>query len=151
MANYKSTDSEYQSELDAKTRPINITMASPYLPEAFFIHPNACDRVKEKAREVGDKIFKSPFAPIDYLDVEWKNAPRNCKNYQSYEVEIFYSFKDLEFLFASETDYRAILPELSRTRRISSMHEVHTDKGVFMTASISLPWTVHMPDPNNSG
>lgn len=151
MINYKSTDSEYQPELDEKTRPINVTMASPYLPEAFLIHPNACNRVKEKAREVGDKIFESPFAPIDYLDVEWKDVSRNCKNYQTYEVEIFWSFKDIEFLFASEADYRAILPQLSRTRRISSMHEVHTDKGIFMTASISLPWAVHMPDPNNDG
>lgn len=151
MTKIVATDSEFQPILDEKTRPICVTMHSPGLPEAFYIHPRASKRVREKAREVGDVVFQSPCVLFDYFGLEWKFAGKNCKNYDTYDIVIFWSFKDLEFLFADEKIYRDyVLPELSKIRRISSAHLVETDNGLFMKNSISLPYVVHVPDPKNN-
>ncbi|OKH31036.1 hypothetical protein NIES2101_41855 [Calothrix sp. HK-06] len=121
-------------------------MDSPGRKPEFFIHPGASPEVLAVANTVGHKVFLAPIAFIDYLGLEWKKDTSRLKTYQSFDVHIFFSFKDIEFLFKYEEDYRKFLKSLSRTRRISSKRLVTTDKGSFFLESVSTDYLVKIKD-----
>lgn len=147
-----AVDSEFQPITNNKTRPISVQIQATGMKEKFFIHPRSSDKVQAKAREVRHTIFESPFVIIDYLGCEWKPLEGNPKNYERCDIHIFYSFKDIEFTFRDEETYsKFVLPQLSRTRRISSKTQVSTDVGYFSVDSIGLPYMIRLPDENNGG
>lgn len=142
-----ATDSEFIAPTGEKTVPVSIGLQDSNKElKKFFLHPRA--PIPENFRV--HETFSSEFAPFDFYGLEWRrntdieitsieNGVRHTKkikadrpkNFCRFESYIFFSYKDLEFLFRNEDDYRKFLiPFLSRIRRISSER------------SIRLPWDV---------
>lgn len=148
-------DSEFIPKVDSPTIPLCLTLEDSASNGKFYIHPNAPKDVLDHALKVGDKIFKHDFALLDYLEdcYGYKvgySKDIKLKNYSQLELVMFWSFKDIEFLFKNKEDYKnLILPKLSRTRRISVQNKINSPNGSYCSDSIGLPYTVKMPDPKN--
>ena len=129
-----AVDTEFQPITDNPTLPISIQLKSEYGVEKFFLHPDT--PIPELYRK--HPVFTSPFALIDYFLLECRERPsgKRVANTLKLEIYIFFSFKDLEFLFADREFYRQnILPNLQRNRRISNV------------SHIILPWDVKGINP----
>lgn len=148
-------DSEYVPKNDNPTEPLCLTLEDSGNNCAFYVHPRACNEVLEHAVKVGDKIFKHDFALLDYLEDTYKYKVGNAKevkykNYTKLELVMFWSFKDIEFLFKNREDYiNLVLSKLSRTRRISVQNLINSPNGSYCADSIGLPYIVSMPDSKN--
>ena len=105
-----ATDSEFVPKLDNPTEPLSLTIEDERGNTKFYIHPNASEDVLKHAKKIGDKIFKHDFAILDFLEdvygfeVGKKSENVNYKNYVTLEILIFFSFKDIEFLFKIAND-----------------------------------------------
>jgi hypothetical protein len=115
-----SVDAEYQSDLDQPTKPITVQLASPGYAPKLFLHPSVVPYLTEAQRV--HQVFESPFAPVDYLGLSWREATpkekRVIKKTLRLNIFIYFSMKDLEHLFADTGFFREhVLPELDRTRR----------------------------------
>lgn len=133
LSNVKfSVDTEYQPQTDQPTIPISVQIKPEVGPVKFFIHPQC--PLEDSA--LAHPRFSSPFAPIDYLGLPWRLASgQRSKNYLTVEAVVFFSFKDIEFLFSDRDFYsKHVLPQLERTRRIRTA----SNKG------IGLPWEVYL-------
>lgn len=153
-----ATDSEFIPMIDNPTQPLSLTIEDGQGNIRFYIHPNASEDVLKHAKKIGDKIFKHDFAILDFLEdvyqfkVEKVEDGKKLKNYKSIEILLFFSFKDIEFLFKNREDYiNLVLSKLSRTRRISVQNIVETNDGAFCSESIGIPYTITMPDERNKG
>lgn len=153
-----ATDSEFQTKINCTVTPIGLVIEDNHGNQRFYIHPNASGRVLKKARQVGHKIFKYDFAILDFLkdvygyDVKNLDGTESLKNLKCIDIHIFWSFKDLEFLFAKKEDYvNLLLNKLERTRRIRIDNECHTSNGLIRGNSVSLPYAVQLPDNKNNG
>ncbi|MFM6195167.1 MAG: hypothetical protein ACKPEN_11240 [Planktothrix sp.] len=151
-----ATDSEFVPKLDNPTEPLSLTIEDEQGNARFYIHPNASKDVLKHTKKIGDKIFKHDFAILDFLEdvygfkVGKKLEGVNYKNYVTLVILIFFSFKDIEFLFKNTKDYeKLVLPKLSRTRRISVQNIINNSKGGFCSDSIGLPYIATLPDKNN--
>ncbi|MFM6397278.1 MAG: hypothetical protein ACKPFF_11425, partial [Planktothrix sp.] len=153
-----ATDSEFQPKINCRVTPIGLVIEDSNGNRRFYIHPNASPRVLKKARQVGHKIFEYDFAILDFLkdvygyNVKNLDGTESLKNLKCVDIHIFWSFKDLEFLFAKKEDYvNLLLNKLERTRRIRIDNECHTSNGLIRGNSVSLPYTVQLPDNSNNG
>lgn len=153
-----ATDSEFQPKINCRVTPIGLVIEDSNGNQRFYIHPNASPRVLKKARQVGHKIFKYDFAILDFLkdvygyNVKNLDGTESLKNLKCVDIHIFWSFKDLEFLFAKKEDYiDLLLNKLERTRRIRIDNECHTSNGLIRGNSVSLPYAVQLPDNSNNG
>lgn len=109
-------DTEYQPVRDKPTIPITVQVKTADGGARMFLHPLA--PVEENKRH--HPTFRSPFAPIDGLGLNWRDSEERTEHAFQIEVYMFFSFKDIEFLFADASVYRKwVLPQLARTRRIS--------------------------------
>lgn len=150
------TDSEFKPVLNASTVPICLTIQDNE-QSRFYVSPNASERVLLKAKEVGHKIFQKDFTILDFLEDVYGYATKKIdnkkyKNSKLIDIVIFYSFKDLEFLFKHISDYKKyILDNLTRTRRLNLNTEYYTENGIFSGDTVKLPYLVQMPDKQNNG
>ena len=149
-------DTEYLSQINKPTIPICVTLNDRLNNKAFYTHPNAPKDVLDHANKFNDKIFKHDCVILDYLEDYYGFKVRNNvdnakhKNYYKVEIIIFFSFKDIEFLFRYTEDYKNfVLPKLSRTRRINIQNIINTANGGFCSDSIGLPYIVSLPDKDN--
>lgn len=114
-----SVDSEYKTLANNKTKPISIQIYTPGREPRFYLHPD----VELAQEERKHPTFKTPFVVLDYLNFEWDflDDPESIKKTLRLELHLFFSFKDIEFLFAQEFVYRDfVLPRINRQRRIYS-------------------------------
>ena len=131
-----STDSEYLPREDDKTLPISVAIKGLNEDAKFYLHPNC--PINENDRQ--HDCFRSPFVPFDYYGIEYREIDLTIKrkrnsHYCRFESFIFYSYKDIEFLFSDEKIYREyVLPHLNKVRRIS------------VRRAIRLPWEVYVND-----
>lgn len=132
-----NVDTEYQSVRNNPTQPLTVQLEGNGKLAKMFIHPSA--PIADDLRK--HPIFKSPFAPIDYFGWEWRDSvddDRELRESIVIDVHLFFSFKDIEFLFARTADYRSfILPYLQRTRRI---------RVATQSSCARLPWCVRTYD-----
>lgn len=127
-----NVDTEYQPVRDCITQALTIQLQGNELPEKLYLHPKAPIVVDHRKHDT----FQSPFVPIDYFGWKYRDVTEgSTKYYITLDAHVFFSYKDLEFMFAESEDYRKlVLPNISRTRRISSVRP------------IGLPWEVYVPD-----
>ncbi len=153
-----ATDSEYQPKINCSVTPIGLVIEDDKGNQRFYIHPKSSGSVLKKARQVGHKIFQYNFAILDFLEdvygypVKNLDGKESLKNLKCVDIHIFWSFKDLEFLFSEKEDYvNLLLNKLERTRRIRIDNECHTSNGLIRGNSVSLPYAVQLPDNTNKG
>ena len=96
-----STDSEYLPREDDKTLPISVAIKGLNEDAKFYLHPNC--PINENDRQ--HDSFKSTFVPFDYYGIEYREIDLTIKrkrnsHYCRFESFIFYSYKDIEFLFS---------------------------------------------------
>jgi hypothetical protein len=128
-----ATDSEYVARANEKTKPVCIGLQDESGKQGFYLHPRFLLPTDKQKHEK----FKAPFAPFDFYNLEYKPLKGKVKNTVTFEIFFFFSFKDIEFLFANEDDYvKNILPNVQRIRRI-------TGKFKHGTTSIKLPWQIY--------
>lgn len=126
-------DTEYVSKTEQPTDPISVQLKSPDRDGKFYLHPNTSIPLKARQHDT----FKTPCALFDYLGwtyikdtfkrsltvVDCTVADMSSmkpKNTLVIDYFMFWSFKDIELLFADRQFYKDnILPLLRRTRRIS--------------------------------
>lgn len=153
-----ATDAEFQTKINCRVTPIGSVIEDSNSNQRFYIHPNASPKVLAKARQVEHKIFEYDFAILDFLkdvygyDVKNLDGTESLKNLKCVDIHIFWSFKDLEFLFAEKDDYvNLLLNKLERTRRIRISNDCYTSNGLIRGNSVSLPYAVQLPDNSNNG
>jgi hypothetical protein len=101
--------------------------------------------VRRKMKIVGEmqslRVFKTPFVILDFLEDVYKIQWRPIKDLQRRRVKtlkmyLFFSFKDLEFLWAKDADFLYYcLQYLERIRRITTK----------FNKPIALPYEVLLP------
>lgn len=127
------TDTEYIPVPDFPTLPISVQLSSPGRDAVVYLHPSA--PISKDYRK--HKTFQSPFAPIDFFGWDWKldDGDTTVKNYKRLDLFMFYSLKDIEFLFRDVKDYREhVVPHIERKRRSRLIKPVR------------LPWLVKGKD-----
>lgn len=130
-------DAEYIPETDAATQPFCISIYSAGNCTEY-LHPESQPAkfapvmvdVKRKMKLIGElqslRVFKTPFVILDFLNDIYKIQWRPIKDLQRKRVKtiklyFFFSFKDLEFLFAKSPDFLYYcLQFLERIRRITT-------------------------------
>lgn len=145
-------DTEYLAITDQKTVPFCISLYSAGNC-AEYLHPNSYPAkfdpimvdVKRKLKMINElhslRVFQSPFVVLDFLkdtyQIEWrpiKDLQR--KRVKTLKMYFFFSFKDLEFLWAKNPDYLYYcLQFLERIRRITTK----------FNKPIALPYEVLLP------
>jgi len=145
-------DSEYLAITDQRTVPFCISLhsADNY---AEYLHPNSYPAkfepimidVRRKMKMIGElqslRVFKTPFVILDFLNDVYKIQWRPIKDLQRKKVKtlkmyFFFSFKDLEFLWAKDTDFiHYCLQYLERIRRITTK----------FNKPIALPYEIYLP------
>lgn len=138
-----STDAEYLPVINSPTVPLVVTFGTLDADESGsmaypgeYLHPNhpftseelAGVRTQLNLQGESQKClteFTHGFALLDYLKDGWGIASRKLdgkrKKVHTIKLFFFWSFKDLEFLWADKDFYRnEILPRLSRIRRITT-------------------------------
>lgn len=146
-----SVDTEYIAVTNRPTIPLTIQYASADQAQEF-LHPNNPYKtdelrdIKLRLDEIGEKdalkIFKAPFATLDYLKdkfgIVWRipNNPNKRRYVHTIKQYIFFSFKDIEFQFRDVEDYKHyVLPKLDRIRRITTSYN----------RPIALPYEIRIP------
>ncbi|WP_026730757.1 hypothetical protein [Fischerella sp. PCC 9605] len=145
-------DTEYLAITDQRTIPFCISLYSSNNC-AEYLHPNSHPAkfppimvdVKRKMKLIGElqslKVFKTPFVILDFLNDIYKIQWRPIKDLQRNRVKtlkmyFFFSFKDLELLWAKDTDFLYYcLQYLERIRRITTK----------FNKPIALPFEVLLP------
>lgn len=130
-------DAEYLATTDQRTTPFCTSLYSAG-NHAEYLHPESHPAkfppimvdVRRKLKKIGEEeslqVFKSPFVVLDFLkdkyNIEWrpiKDLQR--KRVKTLKMYFFFSFKDLEFLWAKDTDFQYYcLQYLERIRRITT-------------------------------
>jgi hypothetical protein len=145
-------DTEYLAITDQRTVPFCISLHSAS-NDAEYLHPNSYPAkfepimidVRRKMKLVGEmqslRVFKTPFVILDFLQDVYKIQWRPIKYLQRRRVKtlkmyLFFSFKDLEFLWAKDADFLYYcLQYLERIRRITTK----------FNKPIALPYEVSLP------
>ncbi|MBP5977562.1 hypothetical protein HW132_33840 [Brasilonema sp. CT11] len=145
-------DTEYLAITDQKTVPFCISLHSAGNC-AEYLHPNSYPAkfepimidVKRKLKVIGElqslRVYQSPFVILDFLKDVYKIQWRPIKDLQRKRVHtlkmyFFFSFKDLEFLWAKDGDFLYYcLQYLERIRRITTK----------FNKPIALPYEVSLP------
>ncbi|NJM74167.1 MAG: hypothetical protein HC862_31090 [Scytonema sp. RU_4_4] len=145
-------DTEYLAVTDQRTVPFCISLHSADNC-AEYLHPNSHPAkfepimidVRRKMKLIGElqslRVFKSPFVILDFLNDIYKIQWRPIKDLQRKRVKtlklyFFFSFKDLEFLWAKDSDFLYYCLEyLERIRRITTK----------FNKPIALPYEILLP------
>jgi hypothetical protein len=145
-------DTEYLAITDQRTVPFCISLHSAG-NDAEYLHPNSYPSkfepimidVRRKMKIIGElqslRVFKTPFVILDFLNDIYKIQWRPIKDLQRRRVHtlkmyFFFSFKDLEFLWAKDADFMYYcLQYLERIRRITTK----------FNKPIALPYEVLLP------
>jgi len=130
-------DTEYWARTDKATMPFCISLHSAK-NHAEYLHPNSHPGkfepvmidVRRKMKLLGElqslRVFKTPFVILDFLQDIYKIQWRPIKDLRRKRVHtlkmyFFFSFKDLQFLFAKDADFLYYcLQFLERIRRITT-------------------------------
>ncbi|MBW4636013.1 MAG: hypothetical protein KME30_30260 [Iphinoe sp. HA4291-MV1] len=146
------TDSEYLATTDQRTTPFCVSLYSAG-NHAEYLHPDSHPAkfppimvdVRRKLKKIGEedtlKVYQSPFVILDFLNDKYKIEWRPIKDLQRRRVHtlkmyFFFSFKDLEFLWAKDTDFQYYcLQYLERIRRITTK----------FNKPIALPYEILLP------
>jgi hypothetical protein len=145
-------DSEYLSQTDNPTIPFCTSFHSAgnfaeYLhPQSHpALHSPVMVDVKRKMRLIAElqslRVFKTPFVILDFLEDTYGIRWRPIKDFQRKRVHtlkmyFFFSFKDLQFLWAKNNDFMYYcLQYLERIRRITTK----------FNKPITLPYEVFLP------
>ncbi|MBW4635961.1 MAG: hypothetical protein KME30_29990 [Iphinoe sp. HA4291-MV1] len=130
-------DTEYLATTDQRTTPFCISLFSAG-NHAEYLHPDSHPAkfppimvdVRRKLKKIGEQdtlqVFESPFVILDFLNDKYNIEWRPIKDLQRRRVHtlkmyFFFSFKDLEFLWAKNTDFQYYcLQYLERIRRITT-------------------------------
>lgn len=145
-------DTEYIPQTDARTLPFCVSLYSAGNC-AEYLHPESHPAkfmpvmvdVKRKMKLIGElqslRVFSTPFVILDFLSDIYKIQWRPIKDLQRRRVKtiklyFFFSFKDLEFLFAKSPDFAYYcLAYLERIRRITTK----------FNKPITLPYEIYLP------
>jgi hypothetical protein len=145
-------DAEYIPETDTATQPFCISIYSAG-NQAEYLHPESHPAkfapvmvdVNRKMKLIGElqslRVFQTPFVILDFLTDIYKIQWRPIKDLQRRRVKtlklyFFFSFKDLEFLFAKSPDFLYYcLQFLERIRRITTK----------FNKPIALPYEIYLP------
>jgi hypothetical protein len=145
-------DTEYLAITDQRTVPFCISLHSAG-NDAEYLHPNSYPAkfepimidVKRKMKLIGEmqslRVFKTPFVILDFLQDIYQIQWRTIKDLQRRRVKtlkmyLFFSFKDLEFLWSKDADFLYYcLQYLERIRRITTK----------FNKPIALPYEVSLP------
>jgi hypothetical protein len=145
-------DTEYHAQTDKKTSPFCISLYSAgnfgeYLhPDSHpaRIQPVMVD-VKRKLRTLAElqslRVFKTPFVILDFLNdtygIQWRPIrDLKRKRVKTIKMYFFFSFKDLQFLWAKDSEFLYYcLQYLERIRRITTK----------FNKPIALPYEILLP------
>jgi hypothetical protein len=106
-------DTEFVSEPNKPTLPLTTQIRNPHTGETdIYDHPNS------PVTNRRHKVFDVPFLPLAYYT--WREVPKDAKSSNSFHIdmEIFFSFKDIQFSCFNNELWEFILEELEKTRRI---------------------------------
>jgi len=147
-----ANDTEYIPITDQKTVPFCSSIYSAG-NHAEYLHPNSYPAkfppimidVRRKLKQIGEEntlqVFKSPHVILDFLYDVYKIQWRPIKDLQRKRVKtlteyLFFSFKDVEFSWAKESDYiYYCLQFLERIRRMTTK----------FNKPIALPYEILLP------
>jgi hypothetical protein len=131
-----SIDSEYKPVTDAPTIPLTVQLSNG-VKHSEYIHPNHPYNAKElhEIRRQLDlageskntlKVFRD-CAILEFLadsyGIEYRPLEGKRKKVITLDIYMFFSFKDIEFLFENPDVYKQeILPRLERVRRIATAY-----------------------------
>src|SRR3569832_42799 len=148
------TDSEYIPRLDKPTIPLTVQFHSngnnrEYLHPNHPLSDNDIQYVREILNNAGESnalhVAECPFLILDYLydtyGIEVRHAPDpNVRaRVKVLNIHLFFSIKDVEFLFSDREIYeKFILPKLDRKRRLTTA----------FNRPIALPYEIRIPDKN---
>lgn len=136
-----STDAEFSPVTDNPTIPLVVTFGTTNkdgvaAKTGEYIHPNhpyspdELTKINQSILALGEsentfRVFSQDIAILDFIKdgygIESRKLQGKRKKTFTISLYIFFSFKDIEFLFANNGYYRnEILPQLSRIRRITT-------------------------------
>ncbi len=147
-----ATDAEFLAQTDKPTVPFCISLYSAG-NHGEYLHPNSHPAkykpilidVKRKMGLLAEmqslRVFQTPFVILDFLQDTYKIQWRPIKDLQRKRVKtiklyFFFSFKDIQFLFAKDSDFLYYcLQFLERIRRITTK----------FNKPIPLPYELYLP------
>ena len=147
-----ATDAEYLAQTNKATIPFCISLYSAG-NHGEYLHPNSHPAkynpilidVKRKMALLAEmqslRVFQTPFVILDFLQDTYKIQWRPIKDLQRKRVKtiklyFFFSFKDIQFLFAKDSDFLYYcLQFLERIRRITTK----------FNKPIPLPYEIQLP------
>lgn len=119
------TDSEYRPVLNKPTEPLLLTMQVDDEVK-LFLHPKAPLSPEQRKHPT----FQSPFAYIDAKGWEWELSDVKPNNTKMLTEFMYWSPKDLEYMFAEKIDYvDCVLNHLKRIRRYYSERPLQLKSG----------------------
>jgi hypothetical protein len=146
-----STDTEYVPVTNNPTTPLTVQYASAgkkreYLHPKHPYNKHELKDIQYQLKKLGEleslKMFESPLGILDYLkdefEIEWRLAknPNKRRYTHTLKLFLFWSFKDIEFQFATKEDYIFYaLPKLEKIRRITTS----------FNRPIALPYEIRIP------
>ena len=150
-----STDSEYIPITDSPTIPLCIQFADGADNRKEYLHPDhpftnsQLQKISSRLDELGEdtlSIFEADTAILDYYQdvygIEYRRSEKKTKRKYTKIIDlyIFFSFKDLQFIFKNEDDYKFyVLSKLERIRRITTK----------FNSTIALPYEMYLYDKNS--
>lgn len=146
-----STDAEFIPACDMGTVPLCSSITDDASNKGEYLHVNnpysddEIEYIRECLDAIGEfKALKVSYAPNMILDyykdtygIEWRRNENSKRKYvHIINLIIFFSFKDIQYTFKSDTDYQFyVLTKLERIRRITSK----------FNKPIPLPYELYLP------